>query len=394
MLVGGPVQLENGRLTSPGSYVKLGAVGGVGTVGLSTTGEDWRLDMLEGVPRADISLRNGGHIVPGSPALSRNINGIIVIGDSGSIRILGHNIDLLGSSLWVEIPSSSRLPDARTGGIELNATGSIAISDSVIANRLFGRGSMGNIDLMAGDRITFADNSRLYNTVDAEGIGNTGGLSITTGSLSLTEGTQLISGTRGLGNTGDTSINARDTISLDSYRDNGFGTGIFNITDTIGVGNAGDINITTGSLSLSNGAQLQSYTKGRGNAGSVNIHARDTVSLDGVSSSTPLTDNGDGVLASAILTEVFPDAVGQGGEVNIAAGSLFLTNGGTVNTSNIGGIGNSGRVIIQARDSVQIRGIAPTVTDNRSGVFTLTKQESVGNGGDVIITASSLSVSD
>ncbi|MHC5771493.1 MAG: filamentous hemagglutinin N-terminal domain-containing protein, partial [Nostoc sp.] len=43
MLVGGAVQLENGRLTSPGSYVEFGGVGGVGTVSLSKAREDWRL---------------------------------------------------------------------------------------------------------------------------------------------------------------------------------------------------------------------------------------------------------------------------------------------------------------------------------------------------------------
>lgn len=224
-------------------------------------------------------LRDGGHIVAGNPALYRNINGIIVIGDSGSIRILAHDIDVLGSSLWVEIPSSSRSPDAKTGGIELNATGSIAISDSVVANRLFSQGTTGNITLTAGDRITFAENSRLYNTIDYGGSGSTGDINLTTGSLFMTGGSQLISGTRGPVSTGSVNINARDNVSLDGSSD-GIRTSIYNIVDPVGTGNAGNINITTGALSLSRGAGLNSSTFEQGNAGSINIHAHDAVSLD------------------------------------------------------------------------------------------------------------------
>jgi large exoprotein involved in heme utilization and adhesion len=47
-------------------------------------------------------------------------------------------------------------------------------------------------------------------------------------------------------------------------------------------GNGGNINITTGSLSVTNGALLSTDTYGTGDAGSVNIHAHETVSFMGV----------------------------------------------------------------------------------------------------------------
>jgi hypothetical protein len=37
---------------------------------------------------------------------------------------------------------------------------------------------------------------------------------------------------------------------------------------------------------MANGAELLAFTNGQGDAGSVNINARDTVSFDGVSSDT------------------------------------------------------------------------------------------------------------
>lgn len=304
LLMGGAVQLENGRLTSPGSYVELGRVGGVGTVGLATAGEDWRLDMPEGVPRADISLRNGGQIDLSNPASARAVNGIIVIGDSGSIRILGHNIDLLGSALWLEIPSSSSSPAAETRGVDLNATGSIALNESVLANRLFSQGTTGSINLTAGDRIAFANKTLVYNTIDYGGGGRTGDVNIATGPLALTDGSQLIVGTRGPANTGSININARDTVSVDGIRDDK-GSGIYNIVDRVGIGNAGGINITTGSLLLTRGGVLYSYTNGQGNAGNVNINARDTVLMDGEGGAY-----GDSV--SGILTQISPVLLDQG----------------------------------------------------------------------------------
>ncbi len=595
LLVGGPVQLDGGRVISPGSYVELGSVGGAGTINLSTAQEDWQLNLPDGVTRADALLRNGGDI---------NVKG-----DGGSIRILSRNIDILGSTLRIEIPSDSRFPATQTGDLELNATGSITISDSILANSLFGEGTMGNITLTAGERITIdgsalfstaepggmgdigdvtitagtilfdntlfvantsqptdasdvfinardtvsidsstvyntveqtgignggdinittgslairgtrlllftrgqgnvgdvnidardtvsLDGSFMFNTVNQTGIGNGGGINITTGSFALTGGTELISNTDGQGDAGSVNINARDTVSFDrsfmfntvNQTGNGNGGGInittgslaltegsqlvssidgqgntgrvtinardlvslddgsdvFNFVGQTGIGNSGGINITTGSLALTEGSQLVSDTNGRGDAGSVNINARNTVSLDNArvfnvvrqtgignggginitTGSLALTGGGqlvantdgqgsagditinardrvllDGVSSnklfpSSIFTQVASGATGQGGDVTITTGSLFLINGGAVNTNNVGGTGNSGQVTIDARDSVQIRGTAPTTPFIQGGVFTSVFKGSVGSGGAVSITTGSLSVSD
>ncbi|WP_138499716.1 filamentous hemagglutinin N-terminal domain-containing protein [Nostoc sp. PA-18-2419] len=439
LLIGGPIQFDGGqsggRAISSGNYVELAAVGGLGTVGLSTKSDDWQLTIPDGVTRADVSLTNG--------------SGIYVQGASGSIRILAHNIDISGGELRIEIPSDSRLPDSKTGDLDLNATGSITISDfGSLDNWLFGQGTMGSINLTAGDRVSL-DGSEVQNILEDSGVGNVGNINITTGSLSLTGGTVLYSETRGQGNVGSVNINARDRISLVSsavvndvfnpleptnigkvgdinittgslslskaqlfasmWGQGSTGNVNINARDTVSlddsgvynslaessIGQVGDINITTGSLSLSNGAYLYSNTYGQGNAGNVNINARDRVSLDGQESYSFF------ITSSSIFSQVGQGSVGKGGDVTIATDSLFLTNGGAVNTSNEGGIGNAGRVTIQARD-VQINGTSPTRINSRgertnyyrSGVFTSTIAGSVGSGGDVSINTHSLSVSN
>ena len=436
-------------------------------VGLNVDGNNIDLSFPDQVARADVSLRNG--------------SGIYAIGASGSIRMLARNIDISRSVLEMGIPSTSRLPDTQMGDLELNATGSITIRESILRNILSGQGSLGSINLTAGDTVSL-DGSSVVNSVGSTGAGNAGDINITTGSLLLTGLTSYIyAPTSGQGNAGNVNINARDTVSLDSsgsrpgsgsvIRSTVEGTGVGNagninittgalsltnasltsytygqgnagninidVRDTVslaqraflssytygqgnsgsvsinarntvsldssivfnsafpdGIGNTGGINITTGSLSLTNGSSLYSDTLGQGNAGSVNINARDRVSLDGTSPTLSSYN------PSTIFTRVSPTGVGQGGNVTITTGSLSLTNGGAVNTANLGGRGNAGHVTIQARD-IQISGTAPSYTDIfgdvldlPSGVTTSVRSGAVGNGGDVTITTDSLSVSD
>ena len=117
-----------------------------------------------------------------------------------------------------------------------------------------------------------------------------------------------------------------------------------------GVGNAGDIFITAGSLSLTNGAQLQSSIRrasdtlpgGLGNSGNVNINVRDAVTIAGANSSGN---------SSAIFGEVEDGAIGNGGNIRIKAEMLSLSNGAQVVTST-SGQGNAGSVFVQANGDV------------------------------------------
>jgi filamentous hemagglutinin family protein len=340
LLVGGSVQFDNGRIASPGSYVEVGSVGGVGTAGLSTTSEDWQLSIPNNVVRADVSLSNDSRI---------NVLG----GGGGGIAVTARNVSLSEESRFrVGIDAGLGFAGAQTGGIQIDTTETVT---------LFNGGSI-RIEVLGG------------------GTGNVGDMTITTGSLFLSGVSRLLAPMSGQGNVGSVNIHARDTVSLDS------GSYILGAVQNTGNGNTGGITITTGALLLSGGAQLIFDVNGQGNVGNLNIHARDRVSVDGETS--------DGAYASTIFTQVNPGAFGQGGNVAITTGTLFLTNGGAINTANTGGTGDAGRVTIQARDSVQIRGTSPTLTDNRSGVFTSATPGAVGNGGDVRIETGSLSVSN
>ncbi|OKH53876.1 hypothetical protein NIES2101_08950 [Calothrix sp. HK-06] len=56
-----------------------------------------------------------------------------------------------------------------------------------------------------------------------------------------------------------------------------------------GIGKGGDIQVTTNSLTLSNGGQFRASSFGKGNAGNILINARDTVSVKGAISNTVIS---------------------------------------------------------------------------------------------------------
>jgi filamentous hemagglutinin family protein len=366
----------------------------------------------------NINITTGSFSATGNAQLGSQTSGQ---GNAGSININARDtVSWDGNGV---IGGTAVLPTGVGNAGDFNiTTGSLFINNAArLGSVTRGQGNTGSININARDTVSLDGfYSFIGSGVDPTGVGNSGGINITTGSLSLTNGSQVSSYVAGRGNAGIVNINARDRVFLDSSYDNSGYSGILSsvypggvgnsgginiITELLsltnnaalssvsankgpGVGKSGDINIMVGSLSLTGGSQVTSDTSGQGNAGSVNIKARNTVSIDGAAY--------DGEFKSDISTQVDQGAVGQGGNVTITTGSLSLTNGGSVSTANLGGIGNAGRVTINARDSVQISGTAPVPLlddDIHSRINTSVSPGAVGQGGDVSITTGSLSVS-
>ncbi|KAM3095090.1 filamentous hemagglutinin N-terminal domain-containing protein [Phormidesmis sp. 146-35] len=389
LLVGGDVRFESGRIVSPGSRVELAGVSGQGTIALTGTGNDLGLSVPDGVVRSDVSLSNSARV----DVQSRS---------GGSITVHTRNLTLANDSrLFTGISQGSGSVGAQTGDIIVNATdtvnltnnsriinqvGSNAIgnvggitittgvfslsSNSSLNASTFGRGNAGNILVNATDTVNLTNDSRIVNQVTANAIGNVGSITITTGVFSLSSNSSLSASTFGRGNAGNILINVRETISLN-------GGDIFNDVSREAIGQGGEVRISTGSLSLTNGAQLSASTLGQGDAGSVMIDARDTIFLY------------NGRIFSSVQQ---PLAIGQGGEIHISTGSLFLTNGAALAASTLGR-GNAGNIIIDARDTVAVdgrsaHGLPP------SSVFSRVSQGAIGQGGEIRISTGSLSLTN
>ena len=389
-LVGGNVTLDGGSVQPRGGRVELGGLASVGTVGVNA---DSSLSFPEGVERADVSLSNEAEV---------NVRA----GGGGEIAIHARNFQMSDlSKLRGGIDDGMGAPEAQAGDININATGTVALFDgSFVSNavrgtatgnggdvnvtsqtlsltgnaELFselntlneGQGSAGRVTVRTADAIRL-DGGAIASDIQG-GIGNVGGVDIEAGSLEMVNASEITSTISGSGNSGLVKIQVADSITVDA-------SNIFNGTFEGGVGEAEDIEITSGSLLLSNGAAISSSSGGIGNSGAIAIQVRDFISLD----------------FSDILSQVVTNGVGNAGEIDITTGSLFLTNGSQVGSGTFGR-GDAGNILIRASDTVSIDGsvMSPDGTVFFSGITGSVAQGAIGNGGNVEITANSVLLSN
>ena len=324
-LVGGNVIVDGGILQAEGGRIELGGLVGEGTVAINS---DRSLSFPDGAARGDVFIIN-----------QAGINAIAAKG--GSIAITARNLDIQDSLLMTGIAQGLGSTGSMAGDLTLNATEAIKIASSSIRD-----------------------------VVGINGIGNSGNINIQTGSLSVTDGSILVASTVGKGDAGDINILARDTVSFE-------GTDAASLVLGVATGKGGNINITTGSLLVTNGGQINASTSGKGDAGNVTIVARDRVSFDGAFED----------FYSGSNSIVGAKAEGNGGKISISTGSLSLTNGAILAVDTYGK-GNAGTITISARDTVTVDGVGVTNTAIRS----ILGPNAIGKGGNINITARSLSV--
>jgi filamentous hemagglutinin family protein len=370
LLVGGDVNLDSSSLTAPGGRVELGGLAGSGSVGLNGQDNTLSLGFPVDVQRADVSLTQGSEV---------NVQA----GGGGSIVITAHNLDILGrSSLKAGILSSAGSVDSQAGDITLNVAETMVVNgDSQVTNSVspgatgkggsinitagslfatdgglvntstYGQGNAGNITINVRDTISFneirSDDQRpsgVSSSVDSnEAVGNGGNIEIIAGSLFVTKGAGLVALTRGQGDAGSITINARDTVSFDGKGSNGFSSVASSAVEEGAMGKGGNINVTARSLSVTDAGLLNTSTNGRGNSGSINIDVRDNVSFSGEGQ------------ALAIVQE---KGIGNGGNINIqvSEGSLSLKSGAGL-SARTEGKGNAGSISIDTRDTVSFDGV-------------------------------------
>ena len=355
LLVGGNIKLDGGRLRAYEGNIELASLAAPGEVGLNISGDTFSLNIPEDVERGDISLANESYVS-------------VLGAGGGNFTINARNLEISDSIIFAGIAQNSDNPNVQAGDVNLNATGSIEFKgDTAIDNSVYSQGNAGDININAK-------------------------------SVLVAQDSEINSETFGIGNAGNININARESIFLqgagnialiDSNNSITF-TGIFSLVRPQAIGNAGNIQLTTGTLSVSDYASIFSDTAGKGNAGNITINARDTVSFDNISS---------------ISSSILPEGIGNGGNIRVTAKNLALNNGSQISTTVLGK-GNAGNIFIEASDSVKLDGFvgnpnAVSSIENLSdGILGVSSIQSdllgfgVGKGGDIQITTNNLSVSN
>jgi large exoprotein involved in heme utilization and adhesion len=335
-LIGGDVLLDDGNLTAKGGRIEIGSVKGLGRVNFNSTENGLVFDYSSINSFGDINLENTSVVD-------------VTAGGGGDIAIAGKNIGINNSSLNAGILRNLGSKDSQAGDITLNATGAIAIDSSVVNNR---------VRFLA--------------------IGNAGNISITTGSLSLTNAV-LTTSNAGQGNAGNITVNANDTFSLAKNSLVLSNIGSFNRNPGEGNGKVGNISIEAKEVSLTDTSQLQAgiFSGGRGEAGIISIKAQDSILFNG--------------LNSGIFTDVESGAEGNGSEIQLSANSISLTDGAVLKTSNAGQ-GNAGNITVNTNDTFSLAKNSFVL----SNIGSPNRNPGEGNGkvGNISIEAKEVSLTD
>ncbi|WP_254564554.1 filamentous hemagglutinin N-terminal domain-containing protein [Oscillatoria sp. HE19RPO] len=205
--------------------------------------------------------------------------------------------------------------------------------------------------------------------------GRAGNLNLNTRSLIVRDGALISTSTLGTGDGGNLTIQAMDFVELT-------GTGTFNLTQSVlggtfetnqlqdglftvssGSGNAGNLTLETGRLSLGNGAHIATSTLTQGTGGTLTVRARELISLQGA---YLLTGTG---------------GTGQAGDIFIDTGDLLLRDRSEIIASTLAA-GSGGNIQINASESVQLQ--------NQSSL--ISTSEGPGSAGYVLIQTGQLSL--
>lgn len=383
-LIGGEVILDGSFIISPGRRVEIGGVSAQGTVGLDVNNG---LSFPDNPLRSNVTLRNGSVVD-------------VVAAQGGAIAITGQNIGIDGSLLLSGIVGNSG--NVRAGDITLNATNQLTIAgtsstipNSAIINAVLpnsvgnggnvqitagslelndgarvlvnttGEGNAGNVFIQARDRVTLYNASTIESNVTQTAIGQAGNIRIVADNIALSN-SQIQSLSAGQGNSGNVKLEVRDRMTISGRLATGAG-GIVTSVLATGIGQGGTLQLLSGTLELTDGAQLQAASAGRGNAGDIVIDVRDRILL-----------NAGQVLSVNLGT-------GNAGAIRVSANTLELSTSEAALQSSVSGLGNAGNIVIDVRDRVFLDG---------GGVLTFVDRGATGRGGDIRVSTQTLEITN
>jgi len=307
-LIGGDISLVGGTLQAISGRIELGGVGS-GIVSLNPVTQGWTFGYENVQSFRDIRF---------SQKALADASGF----GGGAIQIQGARVSLIdGSNALIQ-----NLGSQPSGGINVRASELFELI-GVTPNGAFISSGLRNEALAAGAN---------------------GDMTVTARQLVLQEGGRISSSTYGSGASGNITLKVADSLKL-----LGFSPIISSSSSTINnttysSGNAGDINISARELIALNGGSISDATLSSGAAGNVTIKATELVELSGF---IP----GSFVPSSISSPSLFS---GNAGNLTIDTKRLIVSNGGRIDSSIFSG-GKGGNLVINATDSIEVKGIVP-----------------------------------
>ncbi len=323
---------------------------------------------------------NGQTFGPGSGAsiqigsVSDPLGSVRLQGDGAAAQILTSTVEL-----------GNGLATGRAGDIEIHTGTLTQIGDTEIGANSFSNGNGGNVTVVASEAVRMSGTNTTTASVIAAGTadnafpgtGAGGSVTIVSPLLEISNAS-ITTRTQRASDGGDVDITVGTLVASDSTIN----------SDTFDDGDAGSVMVTADNLTLTDGAQIRSFSGavntatgavlvGSGDAGTVTVTATESLSVSGSSSATNRS--------SALNTQTRGD--GAGGVLTVSAGQLTVGEGGLI-AADTGGDGDGGALSVTA-DSVLVdggqissgSGISVAITNGQVDLL------GSGDGGDVTVQA-------
>ena len=298
-------------------------------------------------------------------------------GAGGQISINADRVEAIGSGVSA---SSSGVGSA--GTIAIDAAELIVREGAILGTSTSNSGAGGNIIVRASESVELSStptNALIANGISATtiGTGAGGNIQIETNRLSVADGAR-VSTTTGLftrdgiinvgGKGGTVEVRASESVELSGVSGN-FRSQV--TASTFGSFEAGEVKISTGSLTVRDGAEISVATLGSGQGGSLRIEASETVLVTGQSQDGRFSS---GLFAASGDPSLETQPTGAAGNLRIIAGDLIVRDGARVAVNSLG-TGDAGGLTAIARE---------IILDDRA---TMTASPNAAQGGNINLTA-------
>ncbi len=394
-LLGGEIKGEGGNITVPDGRIELGSVSNKSFVSLIPHPQGFAFKYADDQKFKDIDLNRS----------SLNVTGF---DGGGNIQLQGKKVNLNQSALFAR---TSPVGTQSGGGINIKGDQQLNINDSTVQAITFGAVQGGDVTL-EGKKVNIQGPWTVV-SAETKGTGNGGKLtirgddvrlndlsllgteSISSGAagdvlvagrkVTIRNGAQLAVNVFAEGSGGKLEVQASQSIDIvgdGELNGDRFSSGL--LAQTGGDGKAGEIKLETSKLSIRNGADISASTFAGGDAGRVNIQAKE-VEITGTAI------NGK---PSGVFNQVEPTATGKGGDITFNIEKLRIQGGGQVSVSTFG-LGNAGHIFLTASESVDVAG---NVSDAAfSGLFAQVEGKpgapsATGRGGNIVLDTGNLSL--
>lgn len=309
-LVGGDIALDGGILTAEGGRIELGSVG-AGQVSLNSAPQGWTLGYESVQNFQNITLRTQSLV---------DASGV----GSGSIQVQGAKISLSDGSIVL----------IQNQGIQ--SSGSILVSASESLE-------LSGTNLEPEKTVQSGLNNQTVGGADG------GDIVVSTKRLVMQNGAAINARTFfNAGKGGNITVNASESAQLSGFSPvNPFAVSTISTT-TNGSGKGGNITLSTGQLTLRNGANMGAGAASTGAGGDMVVNATDSVELIGAN---PIS-----FFSSALTTSTLNS--GDAGSITINTTRLLLRDGGRADSSTFAS-GSAGSVTINASKFVEVSGTVP-----------------------------------